>query len=123
TWKYFGFHMLLYMAGLQNVSRDVEDAARTSGASEAQVLRYITLPMMGSTIRLTVFLSILGAMQQFILIWVLTTGGPANASEVIVTFLYKYGIQRMQLGFGSAVAVILLLLTLIFSVGYQRSFM
>jgi raffinose/stachyose/melibiose transport system permease protein len=120
SWKYFGFHMLLYMAGLQNIDKDVEDAARVSGASEFQVLRFITLPMMGNTIRLSIYLSVLGAMQQFILVWVLTTGGPANASEVIVTFLYKYGIQRMQLGFGAAVAVILLALTLTFSLIYQR---
>lgn len=120
SWKYFGFHMLLYMAGLQNVDKDVEDAARTTGANEWQVLRFITLPMMGSTIVLSIYLSILGAMQQFILVWVLTTGGPANASEVIVTFLYKFGIQRMQLGFGSAVAVILLAITFTFSILYQR---
>lgn len=120
SWKYFGFHMLLYMAGLQNVDKDVEDSARVTGANEWQVMRYVTLPMMGATLRLSVYLSVLGAMQQFILIWVMTTGGPANASEVIVTFLYKYGVQRMQLGFGSAVAVILLALTLTFSLIYQR---
>ncbi len=120
TWKYFGFHLLLYMAGLQNVDKDVEDSGRVSGANEWQVLRFITLPMMGNTIRLSIYLSVLGALQQFILVWVLTTGGPANASEVIVTFLYKFGIQRMQLGFGSAAAVILLLITLTFSLIYQH---
>lgn len=120
TWKYFGFHMLLYMAGLQNVDKDVEDSARVSGANERQVLRFVTLPMMGNTIRLSVYLSVLGALQQFILVWVLTTGGPANASEVIVTFLYKFGVQRMQLGFGSAVAVILLGITVTFSLIYQH---
>lgn len=120
TWKYFGFHMILYMAGLQNISKDLEDAARVDGATEGNVLRFITLPLLGSTIRLTIFLSVLGSFQQFVIIQVMTLGGPVNASEVIGTYLYKYGIQRSNLGYGSAVAVILFIITLIFSVGYQR---
>jgi raffinose/stachyose/melibiose transport system permease protein len=120
TWKYFGLHMILYMAGLQGVARDLEDAARIDGASEARVLRYITLPLMGSTIRLTLFLSILGSFQQFVIIWVLTQGGPVNSSQVITTFLYKYGIKTFKMGFGSAVAIILFAITLVFSLGYQR---
>jgi raffinose/stachyose/melibiose transport system permease protein len=120
TWKYFGFYMILYMAGLQGVSRDLEDAARTDGASESRVLRYITLPLMGSTIRLSVFISILGSFQQFVIIWTMTQGGPVNSSQVITTFLYKYGIKNFKLGYGSAVAIILFALTLIFSLGYQR---
>lgn len=121
TWKFFGFHMLLYMAGLQNISREVEDSGRVSGANEFQVLRYITLPMMRDTIALTVFLSILGSFQQFIVVWILTGGGPAFRSELIVTYLYKFGIQRMQLGYGSALAVVLFSMTLLFSIGYQRA--
>jgi raffinose/stachyose/melibiose transport system permease protein len=54
-------------------------------------------------------------------VWILTEGGPAYRSELIVTYLYKFGIQRMQLGFGSALAIILFLMTLIFSIGYQRT--
>lgn len=121
TWKFFGFHMLLYMAGLQNISKEVEDSARVSGANELQVLRYVTLPMMRETITLTIFLSILGSFQQFIVVWILTEGGPAYRSELIVTYLYKFGIQRMQLGYGSALAVILFTMTLLFSIGYQRT--
>ncbi len=123
TWKYFGFHMILYMAGLQSIPADLEDAARVDGATERNVLWHITLPMLGSTIRLTVFLSVLGSFQQFVLVWVLTQGGPINASELIATYLYKYGIQRFLLGYGSAVAIVLFLITLVFSLGYQRIIM
>jgi len=123
TWKYFGFHMILYMAGLQAIPADLEDAARVDGANERHVLQYITLPMLGSTVRLTVFLSVLGSFQQFVLVWVLTQGGPSNASEVIATYLYKYGIQRFMLGYGSTVAVVLFAITLVFSLGYQRIIM
>lgn len=121
TWKYFGFHMILYMAGLQNIPADLEDAARVDGATPWEVLRFVTLPLLGSTIRLTIFLSVLGSFQQFVLAWVLTNqGGPANASQLIATYLYKYGIQQTKLGYGSAVAVVLFSITLIFSLGYQR---
>lgn len=121
TWKYFGFHMILYMAGLQGIPGDLEDAARVDGAREYQVLRYITLPLLGSTIRLTVFLSVLGGFQQFVLAWVLTNGGgPVNAGQIIATYLYKFGIQQFNLGYGSAIAVILFCITLVFSLGYQR---
>jgi raffinose/stachyose/melibiose transport system permease protein len=123
TWKYFGFHMILYMAGLQSIPADLEDAARVDGANEWQVLRKITLPLLGSTIRLTVFLSVVGSFQQFVLVWVLTEGGPVNASELIGTYLYKFGIQRFNLGYGSAVAVVLFGITLLFSLGYQRIIM
>lgn len=121
TWKYFGFHMILYMAGLQGIPQDLEDAARVDGATELGVLRFVTLPLLGSTIRLTIFLSVLGSFQQFVLAWVLTNGGgPVNAGQLIATYLYKYGIQHFALGYGSAVAVVLFSITLVFSIGYQR---
>jgi len=121
TWKYFGFHMILYMAGLQGIPEDLEDAARVDGATEPQVLRFITLPLLGDTIRLTIFLSVLGSFQQFVLAWVLTLeGGPANASQLLATYLYKFGIQQFRLGYGSAVAVVLFSIALIFSMSYQR---
>lgn len=123
TWKYFGLHMLLYMAAMQNISRDVEDAARIDGASEGQLLRYVTLPMISDTIRLTVFLGILGSLQVFVIILVMTGGGPVYASEVMVTYLYKFGLQRFALGYGAAVSVVLFVIALIFSVGYQRTMM
>lgn len=120
TWKYFGFHMILYMAGLQGIPKDLEDAARIDGATEARVLRYVTLPLLGATIRLTIFLSVVGSFQQFVLVWVLTQGGPVNASEVIGTYLYKFGIQRFALGYGSAIAIVLFTITFVFSLVYQR---
>lgn len=119
TWKYFGLHMILYMAALQGVSSEVEDSARVDGATEMQVIRKITIPLIGPTIRLTVYLSILGSFQQFVLIWILTQGGPANASQVIATYLYKFGILGLRLGYGSAVAIVLCAITLTFSLLYQ----
>ena len=119
TWKYFGFHMLLYLTGLQNIPSEIEEAARMDGASSFQNFFYITLPLLSGTIKTSVYLSVLGSIQQFILIWVMTRGGPVNASETMATYMYRFGIVRYQLGYGSAVAIIMFILCMIFSLVYQ----
>lgn len=124
VWKYFGFYMILYMASIQGVPKDLEEAARMDGATELGVLRYVTLPLMGPTIRLTIYLAIVGSIQQFAIIWILTTGGGINNSaQVISTYLYKYGLQRFKPGYGSAIAVVLFGITFIFSILYQQFIM
>jgi raffinose/stachyose/melibiose transport system permease protein len=120
SWKYFGLHLILYMAGLQNIPAELEEAALIDGASGAQVVRHITIPLLAPTIRLTIYLSVLGALQIFDLVWVMTTGGPVNASETMATYLYKYGFQRFALGYGSSVAVMLFMICFGFSIIYQR---
>lgn len=120
TWKYFGLHMLLYLAGLQNIPREIEEAALMDGANRWQLTRHITIPMLGSTIRTVVQLSVLGSLTQFNLVWVMTGGGPVNASEMMATYMYRFGFRRYLLGYGSAVALVMLLICLIFSVAYMR---
>jgi len=120
TWKYFGLHMLLYMAGLQNIPAEIEEAARIDGANRRQLLGYITLPLLGGTIRTSVYLSVIGSLQQFILVWIMTKGGPVNASEVMATYMYRFGFVRFWLGYGCAVALVMFLICLAFSVVYQR---
>jgi raffinose/stachyose/melibiose transport system permease protein len=120
TWKYFGFHMLLYLAGLQNIPLELEEAARIDGANSFQNFFYITLPLLGGTIRTSVYMSVLGSIQQFILVWIMTKGGPVNASETLATYMYRFGFVRFELGYGSAVAIYMFVLCLIFSLIYQR---
>jgi raffinose/stachyose/melibiose transport system permease protein len=120
TWKYFGFHMLLYLAGLQNIPPELEEAARIDGANSIQIFFYNTLPLLGSTIRTSVYLSVLGSIQQFIMVWIMTKGGPVNASETLATYMYRFGFVRFQLGYGSAVAIYMFILCLIFSLLYRR---
>ncbi|MBN1535423.1 MAG: sugar ABC transporter permease [Anaerolineales bacterium] len=120
SWKYFGFHMLLYITGLQNIPLDVEEAARIDGANRYQLLFNITIPLLSSTIRTSVYMSVLGSLQQFILVWIMTHGGPVNASEVMSTYMYRFGFVRFYLGYGSAVAIVMFLICLAFSLVYQR---
>ena len=120
SWKYFGFHMILLLAGLQGIPRELEEAAAIDGASRWQTVRRITIPLLAPTIRVSVFLSIIGAIQLFDLVWATTKGGPFNASNTMATYLVTVGIERSQLGFGSAVAVILFAISLVVAVAYVR---
>lgn len=122
TWEFFGFHLILYLAGLQNIPDELVEAARVDGANRWQVIRHVTLPLLGSTIRLSAFLSILGSLQYFDLIYVMTFGGPAgtNASQVMAFYQYHFGLQEFRLGYGSAVGVIMFGLCFIFALLYQR---
>lgn len=122
TWKYFGFHMLLYMAGLQSIPAELEEAAKIDGASGLQTLWHIIIPLLRSTIRTTVYLSVLGSMQVFALVWIMTQGGPAGTSELMATYLYRFGFVRFYLGYGSAVAVVMFIICITFSLIYQKVF-
>ncbi|MGH9213267.1 MAG: carbohydrate ABC transporter permease [Acidimicrobiales bacterium] len=120
SWKYFGFHMILYLAGLQGIPTELEEAAAIDGASRAQTFRYVTLPLLGPTIRVSVFLSIIGSLQLFDLVWVMTGGGPVGASHTTATYMLDQGFERSRFGYGSAVAVIAFLVSFVFALGYQR---
>jgi raffinose/stachyose/melibiose transport system permease protein len=120
TWKFFGFHMILYLAGLQNIPGELEDAARVDGASQMRVLRDITLPLLGPTVRVSVFFSVLGSLQFFDLIWIMTKGGPVNASNTMATYMYTHGFTRFQLGYGAAVSLVIFAICFVFSILYQR---
>lgn len=120
VWKYFGFHMMLYIAGLQQIDKALFEAARIDGATRWQVFRLVTVPSLGPTIRLTVFFAILGALQLFDLVMPLTKGGPGNSTQTMVSYLYNFGVTRMQIGFGSAVGVVLFVGCVVFAFGYKR---
>ena len=120
TWKYFGFHMILLLAGLQAIPRELEEAAAMDGATRRQALRYVTLPLLGPTIRVSAFLAIIGSLQLFDLVWVTTRGGPVNASSTMAVYMFDRGFVRFQFGYGSAVAVILFLLCFVLALAYQR---
>jgi raffinose/stachyose/melibiose transport system permease protein len=120
TWKYIGFAIILFLAGLQGVPRELEEAAAIDGANAFQRLRYITLPLLGPTIRIWAFLAIIGSIQLFDLIWIVTGGGPADASNTMATYMIDHGFRRYEFGYGSAVAVILFAIAFVISLAYQR---
>ncbi len=120
TWKYLGFAIILMLAGLQGVPEELSEAASIDGASWWQTQRYITLPLLGPTIRIWAFLSVIGSLQLFDMVWILTGGGPLNATETMATYMVEYGNGRSQVGYGSAVAVILFVVSPVIALVYQR---
>ena len=122
-WKYFGFYMMLYVAGLQGIDKSLLEAAEVDGASSFQRFRYITVPQLGPMIRLSIFFAVVGSLQLFDIVVPLTGGGPFDTTHTMVSFLYYFGITRMRVGFGSAVGVVLFFICVTFAIGYQRIFM
>ena len=123
VWKYFGFHMMIYIAALQSVPQDQIEAAKIEGASRWQVVRYVQIPHIRPAIAVSAFFAIIGALQVFDVIIPLTNGGPSNQTHTIVTYLYTFGLTRLNIGFGSAVGVILFIGAVTVAVFYQRIFM
>ncbi|WP_342358854.1 sugar ABC transporter permease [Terrarubrum flagellatum] len=123
VWKYFGFHMMLFIAALQGMDRNLIEAAYIDGATRTQSLRYVVIPLLYPTIRLSVFFAVVGSFQLFDLVMPLTRGGPADSSNTMVSFLYNFGVTRMRVGFGSAVGVILFVICVTFAITYKRWFM
>ncbi|WP_234331911.1 carbohydrate ABC transporter permease [Streptomyces sp. NRRL S-87] len=120
TWKYFGFHMMLFLAGLQGIPGEILEAAAIDGAGAWHRFRHVTLPLLGPTIRISAFLSVIGAVQLFDLVWVMTAGGPNHSSETMAISIFQFGFKRYQVGYASALSVVLFLISLIFSLFYQR---
>ena len=119
SWKYFGFHMILLLAGLQQIPKELGEAAAIDGASAWQRFRHVTLPLLGPTLRVSIFLSIIGALQLFDLVWVTTKGGPIGSSSTMATYLYDQ-FRKNLFGYASAVSIVIFVLSLIVALLYQR---
>ena len=120
TWKFIGFGIVLLLAGLQGIPAELREAAAIDGATPWQATRRVTLPLLGPTIRIWIFLSVIGSLQLFDVVWIMTGGGPANASSTLLTYLFFNGIQRIQFGYGATVSVVLFVMSFVFALAYQR---
>jgi len=111
--KNVGLNMIIYLAAIQSIPTEYRDAARVDGASGWHVLRYITLPMLAPTTLLISVITIVGSLQVFDHILLMTGGGPANATLVLVFYIYQQGFNFFNTGYASAVAVMLFAVTLV----------
>ncbi|MDN5964477.1 MAG: sugar ABC transporter permease, partial [Actinomyces sp.] len=119
TWKYVGLAILLLLAGLQGVPEELEEAAQIDGATWWQIQRHITIPLLGPTMRTWAFLSMIGSLQLFDMVWILTKGGPANSTVTMATFLINEGTRRSNYGIAGAASVILFVVAVVMAVAYQ----
>ncbi|WP_235833583.1 carbohydrate ABC transporter permease [Glaciibacter flavus] len=114
-WWRVGFNMLIYLAGLQGVNPGLHEAARLDGANGWQRFRYITVPMVGPSSFFLLIMNVIYSFQVFDIIFVMTGGGPQNATSVLVTYAYDTGFVTRDQGYAAAIGVVLLLLTLAFT--------
>jgi multiple sugar transport system permease protein/raffinose/stachyose/melibiose transport system permease protein len=122
TWKYVGFAVILMLAGLQSIPDELSEAARIDGASYWQVQRHIMLPLLGPTIRIWAFLSIIGALQLFDLVYIIWGQyiSDTAGTSTMATYNALNGRLAGNYGFGSAAAVVMFVVSLIVALFYQR---
>lgn len=120
VWKYFGFHMMIFIAALQSVPTELIEAAELDGASPRQVVTHVKLPLISHALKLSVFFAIIGSLQVFDVIIPLTNGGPSNSTHSIVSYLYTFGLTRLNVGYGSAVGVVLFVFCIFTALTYKR---
>jgi multiple sugar transport system permease protein len=109
AWKSFGYNMIIFLAALQAVPRELEDAARVDGAGAWMRFRHVTLPAIAPTVLLVAILTVAGMFQLFAEPYVMTQGGPARSTVTVLYFMFEEGFKWWNLGSGSAVAFILFL--------------
>ena len=120
-WRGIGFAMILMTSGLAAIPQDIYEAARMDGATPGQIFRRITLPLLVPTIFLYLLVSTVSTIAIFGLIFALTRGGPAGATEIIGIYIYNQSFNAYQLGYGSAIAVVVLVFSLLIGVAYVRA--
>ncbi len=122
TWKYIGYATILFLAGLQGIPEELNEAASIDGASYWQLQRRITLPLLGPTVRIWAFLSIIGSLQLFDVVYIIWGQYVASTAGVstMATYMNQNGRVSGNFGYGSAVAVVMFLISLVIALTYQR---
>ncbi len=113
VWSASGYYMLIFLAGLESIPRELYDAARLEGATGWDCLRTITLPLLRPTLLFVLVVNTIRSLQIFAEVFVMTRGGPLGQTTTIVYYLYEQAFHRFHLGYASAIAYLLFVLTLV----------
>lgn len=120
VWKNFGYNMLIFIAGLQNIPEELYEAARIDGAGSFQQFRTITIPMLAPTSLFIGLTTMIGYFQFFAEPYVMTQGGPQYATISIVLLMYQHGFRWWSMGYSASVAFVLFAIILLFSIVQLR---
>ena len=120
VWRHMGYTALLIFAGLQSIPSHLYEAARTDGATEVQMFRRITMPLLRPILALVLIMTIIGSFQVFDTVSVTTQGGPADASRVLQMYIYQNAFAEYEFGYASALSVALLLILLVITFAQYR---
>jgi len=121
-WRWAGNYFILYLAGLQGIPDEYYEAAKVDGANALQSFWHVTLPMLRPTIALTIVLNFIASMQVFNDVVMLTSGGPARATETIAYLLYQTSFGYFKYSYGATMAIVLFVMILILTLTLLRSF-
>lgn len=121
SWQVLGFHATIFLAGMKMIPGDIYEAASMDGASRTQQTWFVTIPMLKETFVINVVLMITGALKIFELVYQLTGGGPNHLSDVLVSYMYYVVFTSSQYGYGMAIAVFILAVSILGSFLYIRS--
>lgn len=122
VWWTVGYNMVLFLAGLQDIPAELYEAARIDGADSLGLFRHITIPLLAPTLFLVLMLTIINSFQVFDLVFVMTSGGPGTATLTLVQYIYTTGFQFLKFGYGSAIAVLLFVILVVFAVVQTRAY-
>lgn len=120
-WRMLGYSTVVYLGGIQNISEDVLEASTIDGANTLQTIWHITIPLASPTTFMLLILNSIEVLKMFTTINVMTDGGPAKATQNLVVMLYEYAFRRYQLGYASAIAVLLFVLILVINLVQMAS--
>lgn len=119
AWQWTGFYIIMVLAAILAIPRDLDEAAEIDGANRLQRALSITLPLIKPIISVVIMLSIAGAMKAADIVIVMTKGGPAGSTDVLATYMIKYAITNFKYGYGNTIAVLIFVFTLILTALYQ----
>ena len=120
VWQTVGFSLVLFLAGLQNVSQTLVEASRIDGAGRFEVFRHVTLPALRPSITIVLILSIINSLKAFDIVYGMTGGGPAQSTQMLALWAFTQAMQLGDFGRGAAISVVLLLITMTIVIPYLR---
>jgi len=118
VWGYFGFCVVIFLAGLQNVDVDLVEAARIDGANALQQFFYVIIPQLRHVLNMVLVYTLIGGFNVFDIVQIMTVGGPANHTELIGTYTYKISFQQSNVGYGTTLSMVMTILSLVASYFY-----
>ncbi len=113
VWQFVGYCMVIYLAGLKGIPKEIIEAGKVDGANDWHMFRHIEFPSIAPAFTINTVLSIIGTLKAFEVVYAMTGGGPGNATDVIATYVYKVGFTSGRMGYGTAVSLILFLMIVV----------
>lgn len=121
-WHGFGWGMLIYYSGIKNIDPTLYEAAAIDGATQTQTFLRVTLPLMKPVIQVNVTMAVISALKQMETVYLLTNGGPGNATQFTATYLYQQAFKSFKYGYGNAISVVFVIICLLATVILNKVF-